>query len=292
MDSDKRLAQAIEEKIKDKFQGTPLDINFQVIKGYVKLYGVVDTLAERERIASLIADIPSIKGVDNGLTIGTENIQDDEELGHLVVERFSKDRRIDLKKIGAQCDKGVVILRGQAANLGEIEVARELAAQVQGVKEVRSLVKISEQAKEIDDISIVNTIESSFADTRLVEAEDVETSCKKGVVTFIGLVDDNEQREAAEVIAKTVDGVRQVINKLKTRHGATKGDEYLTNKLRRALNKDQRVSPAQVKVYVVNGTAYLSGEVYSIEAKKGAEEVARELKGIDQVINDITVAYH
>lgn len=292
MDKDEKLAQAIEKVIKEKFQGTPLDINFQVIDGYIKIYGVVDTLSERERIASLISDIPHIKGIDNGLTIGTDNYQADDEIEKLVVEHFSKDRRIDLKNIGAQCDKGVVILRGQAANLGEIEVAKELAAQVQGVRDVRSLVKISEDAKEIDDISIVNSIESAYAVSRLVDAEDVETSCKKGTVTLIGLVDDNEEKEAAEVIAKTVDGVRQVVNKLKTRHGATSGDEYLTNRLRRALHKDPRVSPAQVKAYVIGDTAYLSGQVYSIEAKKSAEEIARKLKVIKQVVNDVTVAYH
>ncbi len=292
MDKDERLARSIENIIKEKFQGTPLDINFQVINGYVKIYGVVDTLAERERIGSLIADIPHIKGVDNGLTIGTDNYQDDKEIEQLVAERFSKDRRINLKNIGAQCDKGVVILRGQAANLGEIEIAKELATQVHGVRDVRSLVKISEEAQEIDDISIVNSIESFFAIFSLIDAEDVETSCEKGIVTLIGLVDDNEEKEAAEAIAKAVDGVRLVINKLKTRQGGASQDKYLTNKLRRALHKDPRISTAQIQVDVIGETAYLRGQVYSNEAKKEAEEVARELKGIKRIVNDLTVAYH
>ena len=78
----------------------------------------------------------------------------------------------------------------------------ELATQVHGVRDVRSLVKISEEAQEIDDISIVNSIESFFAIFSLVDAEDVETSCEKGIVTLIGLVDDNEEKKQPKLLLR------------------------------------------------------------------------------------------
>ena len=292
MTKDDQIKLSIEEALSNNFRNTALGVNIQVEKGFVTIHGMVDTLWEKEEIVDLVSKLPQVKGVDNGLTVAIDNMREDDEIEELVLKTFSKDPRMDIRKIGAECDKGVVILRGQASSLGEIEVARELAAQVHGVKDVRSLVKISNEAKEIDDASIVNGIEMAFAASEMVEAEDVETSCTKGVVTLIGFVDNNEEKEAAEIIAKTVPGVRKVINKLKTRHENTQGDTYLTNQLRRALNKDPRVSPAQVKGYVVEGTAYLSGKVYTIEGKRAAEEIARNLTGIKQVINDVTVAYH
>ncbi|KJS87006.1 MAG: hypothetical protein JM58_05715 [Peptococcaceae bacterium BICA1-8] len=292
MTKDDQLKANIEEILSNNMQNSSLGINVQVEKGYVKLHGMVDTLAEGEFAAKLATRIPFVKGVDNGLTVAMDNLREDDEIAQLVLKKFMNEPKLDIKKIGAECEKGVVILRGQASTLGEIEVAKELAAQVHGVREVKTLVKFSEEAKEVDDASIVNGVEVALAASGVVEAEDVDTSCTKGIVKLEGIVDNNEQKEAAELFAKIVPGVRKVINKLETRHDNEKGDGYLTNVLRRTLNKDDRVSPAQVKAYVVDETAYLSGKVYSIDAKKAAEEVARKIKGISEIVNDITVAYH
>ncbi|MFZ5944982.1 MAG: BON domain-containing protein [Bacillota bacterium] len=293
MTKDDKIKAQIENLLKSEmYLVSALGINVEVEKGYVKLQGIVDTLAEGEYAADLIKKIPSVKGVDNGLTVAMDNFDTDEHLTDLVMERLHGEPDLDIKKIGAECHKGVVILRGQASSLGEIELARELAAQVPGVREVKTLVKFTEEAKETVESNIVNAVEVGFAASEIVEAEDVLTSCTKGIVTLEGTVDTNEQKEAAESIAKTIPGVRKVINKLDSRHETQDQDAHLTNVLRKALNTDPRVSPAQVKAYVLDGTAYLSGKVYGIDAKKAAEEVARKMKGIKQVMNDVTVAYH
>ncbi|MDK2823849.1 MAG: hyperosmotically inducible periplasmic protein [Clostridia bacterium] len=292
MTKDDQLKANIEEILSNNMQNTALGINVQVEKGFVKLHGMVDTLAEREYAAELVKKLPFVKGIDNGLTVAMDNFRNDDEIMHLLLEKFMDEPKLDIKKIGAECEKGEVILRGQASSLGEIELAKELAAQVPGVKEVKSLVKYTEEAKEMDDSSVVNAVEVAFSASDIVEAEDIDTSCINGIVKLEGVVDNNEQKGAAELLAKTVPGVRKVINNLETRHDNTRGDGYLTNKLRKALNKDERVSPAQVKVYVIDGTAYLSGKVFNIDAKKAAEEIAREMDGIRKVVNDVTVAYH
>jgi len=292
MTRDEQLKASIEEALNNHFPSGNFGINIQVEKGYVKLHGMVETLAEKEGVTKIVNKLPDVKGVDNGLTVTMDNYTNDEEINHMLTEKLMNERKLDAKKIGANCEKGVVILRGQTSSLGEVELARELAAEVPGVREVKSLVKHTNEAKVLDDASIVNAVEVAFSVSRMVEAEDIETSCSKGTVKLEGTVDDNEQKEAAEIVAKTVPGVFKVVNNLDTRHDNPDGDEYLTNKLRRRLNQDRRVSSAQVKVYVIKGIAFLSGKVYSIEAKKAAEEVAKELKGIEQVMNDITVAYH
>lgn len=292
MTRDEELKNRIKDVLSENLANTAWGINVQVEKGYVTLQGVVDTLAEKEKAAQILQGLSEIKGIDNSLAIALDSYRTDEEITRLVEEKLRREPRIDLKKIGAECDKGVVILRGQASSLGEIELARELAAQVPGVREVRELVKFTEEAKDVDNASLVNGVEVAFSTSDLVEAEDVVTSCQDGVITLEGTVDTKEQKEAAEVIAKTVPGVKKVINRLKTRKDSTQGDEYLTNVLRRALREDGRVGPGQVKAFVVDGVAFLSGQVFSIDTKKAAEEVARKVDGITRVVNDITVAYH
>jgi hyperosmotically inducible protein len=289
---DEKLKSDIEETLEREMGKSYLEINVEVEKGYVKLQGIVESLAEREQAEQAVKKVPYVRGIDNGLTVAMDTIQEDEEIEHLVLEKFVNEPKLDIKKIGAECEKGTIILRGVASTLGEIELAKELAAQVQGVKEVKSLVKFDETAKEVDDASIVNGVELAFATSGLVEAEDIITSCSKGVVRLDGIVDNAEQKEAAVIIAKTVPGVRKVVERLKTRHDNTDGDGYLTNLLRKALNDDPRVSPAQVKGYVIDETAYLNGKVYGIDAKIAAEEVARKIEGIKKVVNDIIVAYH
>lgn len=87
-------------------------------------------------------------------------------------------------------------------------------------------------------------------------------------------------------------GVTRVVDQLEVRHGELEEDAYLTNLIRRKLDEDPRVSPGQVKVFVEDGMAFLTGQVYTVDAKIAAGEVAGRVDGINGISNDIEVKAH
>ncbi len=66
-------------------------------------------------------------------------------------------------------------------------------------------------------------------------------------------------------------------------------DAALTSKVKTALFKDEDVSGFQVDVDSFKGRVQLSGFVDSEEQKLRAEQVARDIEGVQEVINNLEV---
>lgn len=56
------------------------------------------------------------------------------------------------------------------------------------------------------------------------------------------------------------------------------------------LAGDRDVRGTQITVEVKDGVVTLSGEVFNEKAKKRAEKMSRKHKGVEKVINNLTVA--
>jgi osmotically-inducible protein OsmY len=67
-------------------------------------------------------------------------------------------------------------------------------------------------------------------------------------------------------------------------------DELLATAVHEALAKDRRVDAEQVRIQAKGGTVRLLGEVDTNEERKAAEEVARRVRGVRRVENQLSVA--
>jgi osmotically-inducible protein OsmY len=70
-------------------------------------------------------------------------------------------------------------------------------------------------ARNYDDKSIRKNITDRLADDTDIDASDIEVGVDKGAVTLSGSVDSLWDKRRAEDIAKSVNGVRGVNNKLR-----------------------------------------------------------------------------
>ena len=77
---------------------------------------------------------------------------------------------------------------------------------------------------------------------------------------------------------------------LAARPALAQGDELLATAVHEALAKDRRVDAQQVRVQAEGGTVRLLGEVDTNEERKAAEEVAKRVRGVRRVENQLTVA--
>lgn len=67
----------------------------------------------------------------------------------------------------------------------------------------------------IDDATITTKVKTALIKDDLVKAREVKVSTKRGVVEISGSVESTEQKERAEVIARRVEGVKDVRNGIK-----------------------------------------------------------------------------
>lgn len=295
MTQDDMIKQKVEEALSENMHNSSLGVNVQVEKGYVTLTGIVDVLSEKDYAERVVNSISGIKGVNNALTVGMDGEITDEQITQQVIGKFISEPQLEAQEVGATTKRGAVYLQGRVKTLAEANIARELASTVMGVKDVvMNQLKIGDNLEgPHDDATITNAVEVALSASEEVSARDVRTSCRNGVIYLDGTVNTLKEKETAGRLASTVPGVRQVVNNLSTRHGGNDRDSELTNLLRERLRKNEWATPGfQIEAYVIDGTAYLDGEVYSVEAKSQAELVAGGIPGIKQVQNDIEVARH
>lgn len=66
-------------------------------------------------------------------------------------------------------------------------------------------------------------------------------------------------------------------------------DSAISAKVKTALHTDDEVSGFQVNVETFKGTVQLSGFVNTVAQAERAEEIARRVDGVEDVVNNITV---
>ena len=129
-----------------------------------------------------------------------------------------------------------------------------------------------------------------FADSR-VPGTSVNVETQKGTLYLRGKVDTDAAKQAAEEVAKGVDGVKSVKNELQVVPASDNKmvdakDEDLTKQVKTRLQNDARLK--KVDVRVDNGVVTLQGKVANISDSARASQLARSVPGVRAVKNDMT----
>ncbi len=131
-----------------------------------------------------------------------------------------------------------------------------------------------------------------FADSR-VKGREVNVETKEGVVMIRGKVDTDAAKQAAEEIAKGIDGVKSVKNELQVvapskREAIDDKDDAITARVKDQIAKDANLKKANIKVQTNAGVVSLTGEVQDLTASAQASASAWEVPGVKSVKNDLT----
>ena len=147
------------------------------------------------------------------------------------------------------------------------------------------------RASETDD-----RIESSFKDSYVskvyLKDDAVKVESKNGVVTLTGTVADESRRVLAEETAASLPGVERVDNKLATKAeaAAKNSDAWIGSKVKLALLFHRNVNAGKTDVDVKVGIVTLKGEASSAAQKELTTEYAKDVDGVKEVRNEMTVA--
>lgn len=159
------------------------------------------------------------------------------------------------------------------------------------------------------DSWVTTKVKTELAAHKGVSAMHTKVETNDGVVTLSGTARSDAERELAEQYARRVEGVRDVDNQIVVRSGSSAqsdenreqqegmgsraidkiDDAALTSKVKAKLAGDRSTSALHTNVDTKDGNVTLTGTASSDAEKDMAERLAREVKGVKSVDNQIQV---
>ena len=147
---------------------------------------------------------------------------------------------------------------------------------------------------EIDDTGITASVKSALLADPDVKGRAIKVETRKGEVLLSGFVDSQTQVERATTLARNVNGVKAVDNKLTVKAadatvGAKVDDSIVTTQVKTALLADANVKSLDIAVVTRNGEVQLSGFVDNQGQIDQALKVAKGVAGVQNVNNQMSV---
>ncbi len=147
------------------------------------------------------------------------------------------------------------------------------------------------RAAETDD-----RIESAFKKTYVYKTylkdEHIKISSKDGAVTLSGAVANETHKPMAQDTVEALPGVKSVDNRIEVTgdRPAENSDTWLSMKVKSALLFHRNVSASGTEVYLKEGNVTLKGEAASQAQRDLTTEYAKDVEGVKNVKNEMTVA--
>ena len=195
---------------------------------------------------------------------------EDERIADAVRGELAVDPAVDPSRLSVEVADGVVELRGEVPHLLMSDAAVERAEMVHGVRAVLDLTELPRTTR--PDGVVRAQVEEAL---RAGEAppDELVVRVVDGVVTLRGSATSFAEKRLAERIARTVRGVREVVNQIEVRHVERDDAEILAD-VRAALRADRWVDEWLLTPEVDEGVVSLRGVQPTAAAKRRAIDAA------------------
>jgi len=122
-----------------------------------------------------------------------------------------------------------------------------------------------------------------------INAPEITTAVKEGVVTLAGFVDTYGKKTAALEAVHQISGVLDVADEIQVRASRGKTDQEVAQAVRSALTWDVYVPDEQIRSTVSGGWVTLEGKVDRWQQREDAGRCVERLSGVTGVTNKIGV---
>jgi osmotically-inducible protein OsmY len=136
-----------------------------------------------------------------------------------------------------------------------------------------------------------DVVDSLYWDSR-VDASRIKVDVADGKVTLTGTLSDHTAIQAAESDVWTLSGVKTVVNRLKIHYPAditSPEDHQIKAFVEQALSWDSTLKSENIFISVVKGRIKLEGTVDALWKKFKAEDLIRDIAGVEDVVNELSV---
>ena len=200
-----------------------------------------------------------------------------------VEDELMQDQAVPSYLVEIQSTEGIVTLTGSVNTLLAKERARGIAETVKGVRSVVNRIEVIPEMQKTDIEIQTDVADALFVDP-VTESFEIDVSVNDNVVTLDGKVDSYLEKKAAERVATSIGGVKEVNNLITYAYKTSRSDTELADEIKAALQWDALVDDALVQVSVNNRNVSLKGTVGSAAEKRRAMTKAwlpAGIKGLD-----------
>jgi len=142
-------------------------------------------------------------------------------------------------------------------------------------------------ASDSDD-KIESSFKKSYVYKTYLSDEHIVINSKDGIVTLSGEVLDESHKPMAQDTVEALHGVKSVENNIVVKND--KSDMWLKMKVQTALVFHSNVNARKTEVSVKNGVVTLKGKAASQAQKELTTEYAKDVEGVKEVKNEMTMA--
>jgi hyperosmotically inducible periplasmic protein len=147
----------------------------------------------------------------------------------------------------------------------------------------------------IDDSAITARVKASYMNDDRLKGSHIKVTTTNGVVTLTGSAASAASKDAAEQIARGVDGVRSIDDEVMTPAGngsahravakteRVGSDSWITTKVKSEILTDSVSKGFKVSVKTVNGVVMLSGVLPNDDAVAHVKDLAQKVEGVKSV---------
>lgn len=142
------------------------------------------------------------------------------------------------------------------------------------------------------DNRIESSAKQSYVFKTYLKSDDIKIQSRDGAVTLTGVVSENFHKSLAQETVSGLPGVKSVDNRLEVKGAAptANSDAWLRDKVKVALLFHRSVSAIATEVDVKDGVVTLRGEAASQSQKDLTTEYVKDVEGIKDVNNEMTVS--
>jgi osmotically-inducible protein OsmY len=293
---DADITQDVRKRLITSASITSDSLHVTVHQGQVTLAGTVASWAERQEAGLLAGAVRGVKDVTNQLVVQYPNARPDAEIQHDVMTTLARDVYLTGLPITASVQNGVVTLEGEVGTAYQQERAGEEARLIWNVVGVTNNLTVvwqeslgtRQQRPAPTDAQLTAAVRDALAADQRLASSEVTVDVQQGEVTLHGRVPSLYQKRTAAQTAQDVVGVAGVTNRLVVRT-APRDDADIENDVRQQLATDAFLDPERLGVRSHNGIVTLTGNVNNTFEKLYATDVTARVKGIRNIVNNITV---
>jgi len=152
------------------------------------------------------------------------------------------------------------------------------------------MTSVAVRASEMDN-RIESSAKNSYVFKTFLQGDDIKIQSRDGAVILTGIVADNFNKSLAQETVAGLPGVKSVDNRLEIKGAppTANSDAWLRDKVKVTLLFHRSVSSGTTEVDVKDGIVTLRGNAASQAQKELTTEYAKDVEGVKDVNNEMTV---
>ncbi len=213
------------------------------------------------------------------------------ELKEFIIKQINEQAKDLLNYVSVEVIGGDIVLIGNLRTLYEKNLLLNIIKNSLPLqKKIRDQIKIKPSIT-FSDTRLANEVVKTIEKAKIKELVEYNFQVKKGVIYFKAQLkrDDLELKNKIYEILSKIEGVKNIVISYSVDSINTPFEEKIEEEIKKIILDRESLSLKKIRIFVINGIVFLSGEVKSYNDMLYLEEKVGEIEGVKRVINQLTV---